>query len=274
MTYDKDYTYVPIPTMITDYPAIGHDRRYDNLEITRASGLFLDTRAIGADWRMRSLQVILILTIIGTSSCRFANVPKSVKREFTYCYDDKDIRIDSLINVKGYYSFNQKYPLPYDQRLRVGIIYESEVLFKKDGTITWSSSGDIDQEIKKIKNGKKSWFYEYGFWGKYIIEGDTIKAQITNHPSPLSATWMPFEVWFKVVSRDHIQLIASRYLYYDKVHQDKSRMNLVELEEEEYLSAKFKSLDVELPSKTWLKKKKWFWCEEEQYKEWKKNRLK
>ena len=51
MTYNKDYTYSYVPTMKTDYPAIGHDRRYDNLGITGASGLLFDTRAIGADWR-------------------------------------------------------------------------------------------------------------------------------------------------------------------------------------------------------------------------------
>ena len=132
--------------------------------------------------------------------------------------------------------------------------------------------GGIHKEIEKIRSGKKSWFYAYGFWGKYIVVGDTIKAQLTNHPSPLSATWMPFEVWFKVVARDHIQLIASRYLGYDKVHQDESRMNLIRLKEEEYLSAKFKPLDLELPSKTWLKNKKWFWCDEEEYKIWKKGK--
>jgi len=45
------YNYSYVPSYLSEYPAIGHDRRYDNLEITRASGLFLDTRAIGADWR-------------------------------------------------------------------------------------------------------------------------------------------------------------------------------------------------------------------------------
>lgn len=50
-TYSGKYTYSYIPTTITDYPAIGHDRRYDNLQIEGASGLYFDSRAIGADWR-------------------------------------------------------------------------------------------------------------------------------------------------------------------------------------------------------------------------------
>ena len=49
-TFNVDYDYTYIPKDLSEYPAIGHDRRYDNLNITGASGLFLDTRAIGADW--------------------------------------------------------------------------------------------------------------------------------------------------------------------------------------------------------------------------------
>lgn len=54
-TYGKDgktdYSYEYVPELLMEYPAIGHDRRYDNLEITGATGLLFDTRAIGADWR-------------------------------------------------------------------------------------------------------------------------------------------------------------------------------------------------------------------------------
>lgn len=50
-TYAGDYDYSYIPTQLSDYPAIGHDRRYDNLGIKGAGGLLFDTRAIGADWK-------------------------------------------------------------------------------------------------------------------------------------------------------------------------------------------------------------------------------
>lgn len=50
-SYNGNYNYSYVPTNMSEYPAIGHDRRYDNLNITGASGLFLDPRAIGADWK-------------------------------------------------------------------------------------------------------------------------------------------------------------------------------------------------------------------------------
>ena len=50
-SYNGQYNYSYVPTNIAEYPAIGHDRRYDKLGIKGASGLFFDTRSIGADWR-------------------------------------------------------------------------------------------------------------------------------------------------------------------------------------------------------------------------------
>jgi len=44
---------------LADFSAIGHDRRYDNLEIEGPSGLFTDTRAIGADWRFVGEELII-----------------------------------------------------------------------------------------------------------------------------------------------------------------------------------------------------------------------
>ncbi|MBO0593391.1 hypothetical protein I2486_18495 [Cellulophaga sp. E16_2] len=49
-TYGNDADYSFIPENLSEYPAIGHDRRYDNLGIEGASGLFKDPRAIGADY--------------------------------------------------------------------------------------------------------------------------------------------------------------------------------------------------------------------------------
>lgn len=46
-----DYNYSYVPRSIIEYPAIGHDRRYDRLEITGGLGLLTDPRAIGADLR-------------------------------------------------------------------------------------------------------------------------------------------------------------------------------------------------------------------------------
>ena len=50
-TYGGNYSYEYIPKYSSEYPAIRHNRRYDNLRIEGAKGLLTDKRAIGADWR-------------------------------------------------------------------------------------------------------------------------------------------------------------------------------------------------------------------------------
>ncbi len=50
-SYNGDYNYSYVPYSEAEYPAIGHDRRYDNLGAVGAKGLILDTRTIGADWK-------------------------------------------------------------------------------------------------------------------------------------------------------------------------------------------------------------------------------
>ena len=50
-TFSGKSSYQYVPDMVTDYPAIGHDRRYDNLGAAGASSVFLDTRTIGADYQ-------------------------------------------------------------------------------------------------------------------------------------------------------------------------------------------------------------------------------
>src|SRR5690606_20346858 len=50
-SYNGDYNFSYVPYSKAEYPAIGHDRRYDNLDAAGAAGLLFDTRAIGADWK-------------------------------------------------------------------------------------------------------------------------------------------------------------------------------------------------------------------------------
>ena len=46
-----DYSYSPGYMKFSEYPAIGHDRAYDLLQVKGGGGLFLETNAISADWR-------------------------------------------------------------------------------------------------------------------------------------------------------------------------------------------------------------------------------
>jgi len=54
--------YTTVPKSFAEYPAIGHDRRYDNLKISGFWGLVSNTRAIGADWQFVSEELNIAFT--------------------------------------------------------------------------------------------------------------------------------------------------------------------------------------------------------------------
>jgi len=70
-TYRGSYDYTYAPSNIEEYPAIGHDRRYDNLKIEGLSGLLKDPRAIGADWKFVKEELGIALTPGFTPGTRF-----------------------------------------------------------------------------------------------------------------------------------------------------------------------------------------------------------
>ena len=88
-TFSGDYSYSYVPKRLSEYPAIGHDRRYDNLNVSGASGLFTDPRAIGADWRFVFEEYTIVANpaanpidrfqafILGTG-LGFASLPKTL----------------------------------------------------------------------------------------------------------------------------------------------------------------------------------------------------
>ncbi|WP_317129501.1 RHS repeat domain-containing protein [Chryseobacterium candidae] len=60
-TYGGDWSYQYSPLFQSEYPAIGHDRRYDNLGTEGAMGLLTDTRAIGADYKFVAQELKIAL---------------------------------------------------------------------------------------------------------------------------------------------------------------------------------------------------------------------
>ena len=74
LTYARDPDYSTTPVNLAGYPAIGHDRRYDNLGVAGAKGLLTDTRAIGADWRFVSEEFQ-----VGNLAWQFRDVSTAIK---------------------------------------------------------------------------------------------------------------------------------------------------------------------------------------------------
>jgi len=220
------------------------------------------------------------LILIFLISC---GAPRHIRNNFE-CYDGQNGSIDSLININGYYLMTGSYDnrtkkRPIKAMLHIkGDSINTNMMFLKDGIFVYGFH-NYNQEIReyiediinKTSMGKTHPFFQWYSWGNYSINTDTIKAQYINHPGIFANTWMGYEAWFKVIDRNTIKLIASRKLYYDRLHQDKSEMDLVFLNDEDCLIANFIPLDTIPPPNTWLKKRKWFWCDKKDMKVYKRN---
>ncbi|GAA3943761.1 hypothetical protein GCM10022406_27980 [Hymenobacter algoricola] len=106
--FKDNYSYSYKPSSQVEYPAIGHDRRYDNLKITGAKGLLMDPRSIGADYQFVaesysiSLKLLLSGDVIGSTKAAIlgeglglAALPKSL---LTLAFDQ-----NALFNIAMWY---------------------------------------------------------------------------------------------------------------------------------------------------------------------------
>lgn len=214
-----------------------------------------------------NLKQIVILIML--SSCGVQkDVPKYISERFTYCYDGKDTGIDSLLKTDGYYVIAESFKdIGYNSKKDTSYF---NMMFYKNGICVFNffpldnKGRVIDNEfmslffktiIEERESKESSFFYNTRNWGRYIIEGDTLKAQCIYRPSAGETTtiWGINEVWYKIINRTTIIEIPSESL----TNRTKK--------ERKYLPARFVPL-IEIPTPDcWLMKEKWFWCDETEW---------
>jgi hypothetical protein len=194
-----------------------------------------------------------IVLVVFLAGCRPIAETRNSFQKTKYCYSGENTHLDSLIHINGYYTFKVEYlrntGYPSVQKLAT---YYFNVLFFSDGTFL---------------------YYYYvsgnnGQWGKYVLESDTIKAQFIEPPGGMS--WAKGEVWFKIIDSTSIKEIYFKYrepITYEEVSSEKDSSML----RGEFV--KYNSLPNPDNTKfNWLKKRKWFWCDEAKYNEWKRSK--
>lgn len=194
-------------------------------------------------------------------------VPRDIKKSFSNCYSEYNYNIDSLINIDGYYEMSYKsyYSNPTDSNT-TNFIFFNDGLFYFDRIITEPGVPShyveflSSNEVYKYNNNLR-----FNCWGNYIIKDDTIIAQFINNPSMLTATWSASEYKFKVINKTTIELILMKSIpnqdYYSPVPNKKRETSI----------AKFIPLDIIEEPNPWIKRKKWFWNEKEEWKKYRQN---
>lgn len=203
---------------------------------------------------MKALSKLSLVILFAVSSCI---TPRWAIDDFTYCFDNENTGLDSMLNLNGFYLISSK-----DQDKSTMFKKRMEYMFYKNG-FSWSGYGGY------WLNGSHDKQPKYSRFGIYILAHDTIKVQYM--ASPQSQPSGKSEVWFRILNRNSIELI------YKGKGGDITKDDLANFKSDSFYNKYgfkygFQPLD-RMPyiNDTYIINKKWFWCDKEKYKEWKKN---
>lgn len=193
------------------------------------------------------LSMLALCCVIG---CRPIGKTRNAFQQTRYCYDEGKTGLGEKMNLNGRYVFTET---------SGSSAYEVNCVFFEDGIFIYH----FDPEYFKESSGHKTGFYTRGTqWGRYVLAGDTIKAQFIESPGGMS--WSKGEIWFKIMNRENMKWLAFRYgdpIDVSKISQYQNR---------NMSPGKFVSSDsMPDPDKSWIKSRSWFWCSKEKYQNWK-----
>jgi hypothetical protein len=170
-----------------------------------------------------------------------------------YCYSNNKQHYEKL-KYNGYYAFMHNDTITDPMR----------VIFYDDGFCIWSFNPKYYEQTKDKWLG----FYNRGtHFGCYEVVQDTIKVHFIEGLGGMS--WHSGFIWYKIVDSNTIKEVAingnpiqKKDVLEHPTHPYRKDIPLGKFVE-------YKSLPD--PNKSWLKNKKWFWCDKSEYKQWKEN---
>jgi len=203
--------------------------------------------------------ILLLICLFFLIQCY--TIPKGVRKNFTYCFDSKEIGLDSLININGFYYLGEDYDS----------ISTGEVLFYKNGFV----SRKRGKYWKNQKFNITSNYDSYGTFGLYKMSNDTIKIQMIHDPSTMAV--YNFKRWYKIIDSNSIKLIYSGHdlnVTIEEIKNFKAKITSREYYKKRGTLFKFYPIEKKPDmNKQYILKRKWFWCNEEKQKKWKEENL-
>ncbi|MCX6269986.1 MAG: hypothetical protein NTU44_02000 [Bacteroidetes bacterium] len=144
-----------------------------------------------------------------------------------------------------------------DTSFSTTIFFPDGIFMKKDQMMDRSYYDQCYlKKIEKQIQPETDQFYNLYYWGLFKIAGDTLKLHYISHQPWLNPYWTSQEVWYIMFNERTLKAI------YAKDYINNNRGPLIEAP----ITLEFIETNINLPSDTWLKKKKWFWCNEQEYK--------
>ncbi len=205
-------------------------------------------------------KITILLSLFLLTSCYFIRyplvVPKNIKELYTQCYSNEAYK-DIPIRLDGYYG---KSCSNDENRLGFDNCISSSFMFYKDGSVAKNVLLLGVEEKKPIIN-KEYLYSQVRPWGTYTIKSDSIIVQVIHNVHNLQNI---HEYTFKVINNTKLQLISDYVASFDSTNLTESRCEITEEDLYEFYPLEDKPIN----NHFWLKNKKWFWCDEQEYKEY------
>ncbi|MEZ5173325.1 MAG: hypothetical protein R2850_07410 [Bacteroidia bacterium] len=211
------------------------------------------------------MKSVLLVFIICISGCYVREI-KDGFRKTHYCFDEINTGLSKRIHLNGYYELTHEF---------------TSARF-------YMESGKMQKEISMVWENIRYAFYPNGIAmlnlskhntiggvvARYILVGDTIKTIRTSSPT---AQIHPLEYeFFKIIDDSTLQYLGFNI---DKeldikrmqefMHGDSNVLNNLGTFSHAHFVRSDSLPDIE---NVWIKKMKWFWCDEQKYRAWKKSR--
>ena len=206
--------------------------------------------------------VVILSLLVLMQGCIIYKVKKNTRESFTYCWSENKTGLDSLLNLKGFFhATNVVYKDSVSKIIDFGATYYPCYVFFQNGFS--ARNLPLEWYLKDHKVNEPPNTYTSGsVWGLYKIYGDTIKVQYIPKPGGMSCK--KIEIWFKIINKNTIQELYFKYgnsITYEEVRNYQKNKNVNDF-------MQFVSLDtLPDPYSSWIIKEKWFWCNEEDYEE-------
>lgn len=209
---------------------------------------------------MKTITYFLFWLFVCTvaSSCRPGRISRDGFSSEAFCYSTRNLKSENMIRTDGYYL------IIFGRRDTDPKYLEHFCLFYKDGTAIFYYDHEYFLDAKDRYFG----FYNRGTqWGSYEIKEDTVRMLVIE--SPGSTSWLPTEYILKIEDQNSIRL-----LYTKNPYTPEKGVIANYLTDEVYGSMPGRFIpesNLPDPDMSWLKRRKWYWCNEEEYKTWKKS---
>lgn len=244
----------------------------------------------------KSLAVLFIIIIVSNNNI-FASPPQKRKYNITLCFPDSIEKFNSTININGYYrsmTIEKKTNVigGFLSKDSLGIYMDTtynNIMFYPNGLYVMGF-GDTNQnrlkfdsisrrfkggnvplyfeELNKISHKKEDISFYNLEWGIYRIKNDSIIVQYLGKSRPLTfnGSW---EIIFKIIDYNTIKWINTRQL-----DNDKQENYVKGIDDKDVYYNFHETSEQPDPDNAWILKEKWFWCNEDDWKEFMKNRKK